>query len=133
LDEAPVQMIATRDIGGYVAERLKQRDFEGKSFTELQGQRDLTMKEATEILGRTVGKDGVQYKHAPDESARETMRGWGMSERAIDGMLEMNQGMAEGRMRPLTPRDDRNTTPTSFEWFAENMYRPAFDHVTKQG
>jgi uncharacterized protein YbjT (DUF2867 family) len=47
----PVAMIATRDIGEAAALALRKRDFRGTTVRKLLGQRDLTMREATHVLG----------------------------------------------------------------------------------
>jgi hypothetical protein len=40
--------------------------------------------------------------------------------------VEMSEAINERRMVPLEKRSAANTTPTSIEWFAENIFAPAF-------
>ena len=57
--------IATQDIGKYAATRLMARDFSGKSTQELHGQRDISMKEASSVIGKSIGKPGLSYMQVP--------------------------------------------------------------------
>ena len=51
-----IPMIATRDIAQVAAQLLLNLDFVGKSTKELLGQRDISMSEATRIIGKAIGK-----------------------------------------------------------------------------
>src|SRR5579864_6447149 len=55
-------MIATRDIGNAAAELLTTLDFSGKQTRELLGQRDLSMDEATSIIGKAIEKPDIDRK-----------------------------------------------------------------------
>ena len=54
-------MIATSDIGKAAAEWLLALDFAGKQTRELLGQRDLSMDEATSIIGAAIEKPDLRY------------------------------------------------------------------------
>jgi hypothetical protein len=50
----------------------------------------------------------------------------GLSKSVADGLIEMSEAINEHRMVPTEKRSPSNTTPTSIEWFAENIFAPAF-------
>ena len=59
--------IAAADIGGVAAEALRKADFSGVVVRELIGPRDLTMPEATGLIGKAIGKPDLPYVRFPDE------------------------------------------------------------------
>jgi uncharacterized protein YbjT (DUF2867 family) len=111
-------MIATRDIAAEAAERLLRLDFKGKSVNELFGPRELTMTEATAILGRAIGKPSLPYVQFPYEDAEKAMTGMGLSPDVARSYIEMYRAFNDGIIKPVEPRSAKNTTPTSFEAFA---------------
>jgi len=119
-------MIATRDIGTFIAEALIQLDFKGKQTRELQGQRDITMVEVATIIGTAVGKPDLSYKQLPDEQVIAAVVQMGMSQNMASLLVEMSGALNSGHMRPLEPRSPRNTTPTSYETFVAEVFAPAF-------
>ena len=58
-------MVATRDVGDYVAQRLLDLDFSGKQTRELLGERDLSMTEVTAVIARGIGKPDLRYQQFP--------------------------------------------------------------------
>jgi len=119
-------MIATRDIGAVVAETLLQLDFKGKQTRELLGQRDLSMAEATAIIGKAIGKPGLSYTQMPDDQFVGALTQLGMSKNVAGLILEMAGALNAGHMKALEPRSARNTTPTSYETFVAEEFMPAF-------
>ncbi len=116
---APIQMIATGDIGAYAAERLAKLDFSGKSNRELLGSRSLTLEEATSVLGAAIGKPDLNYTRLPYEDAEQAMIGMGMSKGVAGVFTEMYRGMNDGLVVPEEERSPENTTPTTIEEFAQ--------------
>ncbi len=121
-----IPQIATQDIATHAALRLLKKDFKGKETQELLGQRDLSMDEATAILGKAIGKPDLKYVQFPYEDALKGMVGAGLSPSVAASMVEMVKGFNEGIMGKST-RTPANTTGTSFEAFA-----PVFASVYKQ-
>jgi uncharacterized protein YbjT (DUF2867 family) len=119
-------MIATRDIGVAAAEALLRLDFEGQKTQELLGPRDMTYAEASRILGRAIGKPALAYIQLPDEQVIQAMTGMGISKNMAQLLCEMSAAINSGYMKPLEPRSEKNTTPTSFETFVEEQFLPAF-------
>ena len=116
-----IPMIATRDIAQVAAQLLLSLDFSGQSTRELLGQRDITMQEATRIIGKAIGKEGLAYVQFPYEQAEQAMVGMGLSQDVARSFIEMDRALNEERVHPLEKRSAANTTPTSFEQFAESF------------
>jgi uncharacterized protein YbjT (DUF2867 family) len=119
-------LIATRDIGSYVAESLVNRDFNGKEARELLGHADLTMAEATTIIGKAIGKPDLRYVQAPDDQVRTVLTQTGMSVNVANMILEMAGALNSGHMRALEARTPQNTTPTSLEEFVAKVFVPVY-------
>jgi hypothetical protein len=41
-------------------------------------------------------------------------------------LCEMSAAIDNGYMKPLEPRSEKNTTPTSFETFVQKVFLPAY-------
>jgi uncharacterized protein YbjT (DUF2867 family) len=124
-------MIATKDIGNKAAEWLLALDFNGKQTRELLGQRDLSMDEATSIIGKAIDKPDLAYVQIPGEQMQPVFIQMGMSPNVASLILEMAEALNSGHMRALEPRSAKNTTPTSFETFAKEEVVPLYRAQTK--
>jgi len=111
-------MIAARDIADVAANRLLKMDFTGTTVMELLGQRDLSMNEATRIIGEKTGRPDLTYTRFSYEDTRKALvEGMGFSEDVAKLFVEMAKFFNDGLLK--TPRTAGNTTPTTFEDFAE--------------
>ncbi|HZE97390.1 MAG TPA: NmrA family NAD(P)-binding protein [Planctomycetota bacterium] len=99
--------VATADIGRKAAERLDRPDFKGRVVVEFGGPRELTLTEATAILGKAIGKPDLKYVPFPYEDAEKAMAGSGMKPATAKLMVEMYRGFNEGVCVPETPVKDR--------------------------
>lgn len=126
LPDLKLAMIATRDIGRYAAERLSLLDFTDKQTRELLGERDLSMSEASAIIGRSIGEPDLRYVQFQDAQVRPALMHAGMSANVADLILEMSAALNSGHVRPLEERSSTNTTPTSYDTFVEEEFAPAF-------
>src|SRR6476646_907806 len=117
-------LIAARDIGSAAAELLTALDFSGKQTRELLGQRDLSMDEATAIIGKSIEKPDLKYVQVPGEQMQPLFIQMGMSPNVASLILEMAEALNSGHMRALEQRSQRNTTPTSFETFVQEEFLP---------
>jgi uncharacterized protein YbjT (DUF2867 family) len=124
-------MIATKDIGNKAAEWLLALDFNGKQTRELLGQRDLSMDEATSIIGKAIDKPDLAYVQIPGEQMQPVFIQMGMSPNVASLILEMAEALNSGHMRALEPRSAKNTTPTSFETFVKEEVVPLYRAQTK--
>ena len=59
--DVPIPMVATRDLADAAATALRARDWTGFVVREVLGQRDLTFREVTAILGERLGRPGLPY------------------------------------------------------------------------
>ena len=121
-----IPMIATRDIGDAAADALLQLDFQGKSTRELQGPRDVTNTEAAKIIGAAIGKPGLTYTQMPAAQLKPGFMQMGMSSNMADLLLELTDARNSGHLKALEPRSPRNTTPTTLETFATEVFAPAY-------
>ncbi|MBI4716164.1 MAG: NmrA family NAD(P)-binding protein, partial [Nitrospirae bacterium] len=106
--DLPIPMIASRDIAAAAVRLLLGLDFSGKSVMELLGQRDLTMAEATRILGKAIGKPDLPYVQFPYEEAEKALLGMGLSQSVAGLYIEMYRGFNDGIIRPTESRSPRN-------------------------
>lgn len=111
-------MVATRDIGACVAERLVKRDFTGTSTWDLLGQRDISLDEAFSIVGSAIARPGLKYVRLSYDEAATGMREMGVSTDVARLFVEMSRALNEGRFSVGRPRTPKNTTPTSIEEFS---------------
>jgi uncharacterized protein YbjT (DUF2867 family) len=116
-----IPMITTQDIAAVAARRLLALDFSGKTTQELLGPREISMAEATRIMGMAIGKPDLSYVQFPYEQAEQAMIGTGMSPNVARAFIEMYRAFNDGLLRPTEPRSAANTTPTSFETFIKTF------------
>ena len=124
--DVPLPMIATEDIAAVTARLFIEGIFHGHAVRYLLGPRDLTMTEATRILGEAIGKPGLRYVQFSEEDARKSMAGAGMSGSVLDSMLEMQRGFNAGIIRPTRDRSAESTTPTTLERFSKSSFAHAY-------
>ena len=120
-----IPWIATKDIGNYAAERLEALNFADSSIQELHGQRDISMHEAASIVGKAIGNANLSYVQLPNAVLAENLLRMGLPSKSVDLLLEMWEGANAGLISPLEERSSRNTTPTSLESFAAEVFAPA--------
>ena len=121
-----VGMIATQDIAAWAAEALLKLAFTGKQARELQGQRDLTYREAASVIGKAIDKPDLAYMQLPPTQIKPALQQIGMSGNMADLLLEMSDALNSGYMAALEPRSAQNTTPTALETFVAEQFVPRF-------
>ena len=117
-------MIATKDIAAIAAGHLVKGDFTGSSVRYLLGQRDLSMINATEIIGRKIGNPALVYVMIPYDEAAKGLISAGFSPDVSRLYVEMTTAFNDGRI--VAKRTADSTTPTSFEVFCDEVFVPAF-------
>ena len=95
-----IPMIDTRDIAEVAVQLLLRLDFSGKSNRELLGAADISMEEATQIIGRAIGKSDLSYVQFTYELAEQAMRSMGISQAVARMINEMNRAFNEKRVHP---------------------------------
>ncbi len=123
--DVKIATIATKDIAVYAAEHLAKRDFIGSSVHYLLGQRDITLIEASDIIGSKISKPGLPYVLFPYDEAEKTMVAMGLSPDMSRTYVEMARAFNEGKIK-AEKRTKENTTPTSIELFCDEVFVPAF-------
>src|SRR5215470_785463 len=111
-------MIATRDIAGYAATRLRARDFAGFTTRELLGARDVSHEEAAAAIGAAIDKPRLAYQKFPAFLVEQGVRQLGLPKKTASLMSEMQEAANSGLLNPEEPRSELNTTPTTLETFA---------------
>jgi uncharacterized protein YbjT (DUF2867 family) len=116
-------MVATRDIAAVAAEALLRRDRTG--VRELLGPRDLTVPEATALLGPRIGLPELGYVRLPDEALFGALVEAGLPADLTELHLAMNAAFNRGAIRSHAGRTADTTTPTTFAEFVDSRGVPA--------
>lgn len=124
--ELKMPMIATRNIGEAAADALQKLAFSGFSTRELHGQRDLSHDEAAKAIGAAIGKPKLPYRKLPSFFVEQGMKRMGIPGKTASLMSEMNGAANDGRLKPLEERSERNTTATTIEDWAREVFVPAY-------
>jgi uncharacterized protein YbjT (DUF2867 family) len=120
-----VPMVAAQDVAAVAAEYLAGVGFTGRTVRYVLGPRDYTMTETTRILGEAIGKPDLAYVEVPAAEFRAGLIGSGFSPNFADAYVEMVRGF-NTRLIKGEPRSATNTTPTTLEEFAKDVFAPAF-------
>jgi len=123
--DRPTPMVAARDVGKRAAELLV-KPFSGPRVQELLGPRDYTLTEAVRILGSAVGKPEVRYLQLGYDEARAAMISAGMSPSLAGAVMETARSFNEGETWAKETRSPRNTTETTLETFAAEIFASAY-------
>jgi uncharacterized protein YbjT (DUF2867 family) len=113
-------VIATRDIANYAAERLLSLDFEGNSYQDLLGARNITYSEMAAVFGAAIGKPDLNYVDFSYKDFKGAFMGMGALESVADNMNEFIARVNAGEIF-IAERNEANTTPTSIEEFAHTF------------
>jgi uncharacterized protein YbjT (DUF2867 family) len=119
-------MIATMDVASVAADLLVNCDFSGSSNHYLLGQRDISMIECTEVIGRKLNRPELTYVMFSYDEAGKWFSSRGMSPDVSRLYNEMCKACNEGRIYGAVSRTPENTTHTSFEQFCDEVFVPAF-------
>lgn len=117
-------IIATEDIATVAADKLAKLNFKGKSYHDLLGDRDYTQKEISAIIGEAIGQPELPYVEFPYEENKKALLQYGISESVADAFNGMYKVVNEGHFA-MGKRTAETTTPTSLEYFAENVFKYA--------
>jgi uncharacterized protein YbjT (DUF2867 family) len=114
-------MVSTRDIADVATQFMLECNFSGKIVRELRGGRDLSFEEATRIIAERINNPNLKYVQLSYEEAQKGAISAGVSLNVSTQMIELIKSMNEGIIGKHTPRTSENTTPTSFEEFADHF------------
>jgi uncharacterized protein YbjT (DUF2867 family) len=121
-----IPMVATKDIAVVAVNHLEQQDFSGKSVQPILGDRDYSFKEVTDIIGKAIGKPGLQYVQFPIEQAKQAMTRQGLSYDVANDIIGMETSLKNGIMN-CEYRTVKNTSPTSAGKFIEEFFLPLYN------
>lgn len=116
--DAPIAVVATKDIAEVAANHLSKLDLNGISVEYILGAREYTYNEIAKILGAAIGRSDLVYAQFPYPDAKQGMIQAGMSENVADLMNELVEALNNGSAGEVHVRDTSNTTPTTVEEFA---------------
>jgi uncharacterized protein YbjT (DUF2867 family) len=119
--DLPMPLIAARDIGQRVADLLTTEDWPRDRVIELHGGGRYTLTEATEILGRAIGRK-VAYQIVPYPDARAGMIESGMSASFANALIETAMSFNNGERWALEASGPGNITPTTLERWTEDVF-----------
>ena len=117
--DLPFAMIATADIAEVAAQHLLERNFSGKTVRELLGPRDISMEEATRIIGEKIGKPDLQYVHFSREEYINGLLQAGLAKDMAEQLAELDAGINDRLFASGEPRTQENRTSTDFKQFAD--------------
>ena len=81
-------MASMDDIGQYAAQRLAAGDIKGAETVDLWTTQT-NLGEVTKLIGAAIGKPDLQYVRFPYEGVKGALAGFGWSQSAADGFVEM--------------------------------------------
>ncbi|MCK4773136.1 MAG: NAD(P)H-binding protein [Candidatus Krumholzibacteria bacterium] len=114
-------VVHTRDIGGVAAARMTEAGFKGHTHEYILGERDISYKEITAVLGKAIGKDDLAYVQFPADQAVAGLQQFGMSKNVAGLIVELSDGINNGVVLEDYKRTPDNTTKTSIEEFAKEF------------
>lgn len=123
--DAPIPMIATRDVAAVAAEALRARDWSGVVVRELLGERDLSYAEVTRILGAAIGRPDLAYVQLPEAEMVAALTQAGLARDFAELLVEFHRALGD-TIASREGRKPENTTPTRFEDFAASDLAGAF-------
>lgn len=126
--EADMKMplVHTNDIGDVAAARLLALDFEGHSHTYVAGAEDLSMNEATRILGQAIGNPELPWVTFSYEDALNGMIQAGFTPSLAEAYVAFSRATNDHILTGDYQRKPEYTTPTSLAQFAQTEFAPAF-------
>ena len=120
--DVPMPWVDPRDIGDIAAARLLAADWTGTEIQAVHGPADLTWAEVAATVGAATGRD-VSVRVISDDDLRAALRGAGLTDAAVEGVVGMTAGLRDG-FTPEQPRTVLTTTPTTLASWAYEHLRP---------
>lgn len=114
---------ATADVAAAAAGLLMDRSWNGNASVPVLGAEDLSHDELAQIMSEVLGTT-VSYRRIELDAFADQLRGRGLSEAMIEGMVQMMVAKDQG-LDNAEPRTPAATTPTSFRQWCEEVLAPA--------
>lgn len=113
-------IVATKDIAVVAAKRLLNLDFQGNTVEYVLGPKDYSYNEMTRIIGEVIGKPDLKYiKFSYEDGLKGMVAAGFCGEEAAQLMVDLAKGMNEGKVARTDLRTPENSTPTTYEEFAQ--------------
>jgi uncharacterized protein YbjT (DUF2867 family) len=128
--DAPLPMVAARDVGAAATAALRSRDWTDFAVRDLLGPCDLTYAQVTRVIGAAIGRPDLAYVQIPEHELRAILEAAGWSPDATRLQLDMNRAFSDGSVAARATRTAESTTPTRFEDFAAAQLAPAYAALT---
>lgn len=119
--DLPIYMVATEDIGIKAAEFLDRLDFKGHAAFEFCGPRALNLQEATQMIGKSIGKPDLKYIQFPYADGEKGMIASGMKVGTAKLMIDMYKAFNEGHLNPTQQLNSDHTGKTTIEQFSRTF------------
>jgi uncharacterized protein YbjT (DUF2867 family) len=128
--DAPMPMVATRDVAAVVARELATPRHRGALL--LHAPRHVTMREAAAALGAAIGKPGLRYVQSAAAEGKAVLRAHGFSASAADQLEALarwlsTSSLASAGAAPVALQ------PTTIEAFAREEFAPAYSQLAIGG
>lgn len=119
--DIPIPMVAAQDIALKIAEFFDALKFTGSSVFEFAGPQEITMAEATKVIGKAIGKPDLKYKHLSDEQAEKDMIASGIKHHIAKLIVEMNRAFNERKIKPTQQLTAEHKGKITFEEFCKTL------------
>jgi len=124
--DAPMPMVATRDVAAVVARELATPRHRGALL--LHAPRHVTMREAAAALGAAIGKPGLRYVQSAAAEGKAVLRAHGFSASAADQIETLarwlsTSSLASAGAAPVALQ------PTTIEAFAREEFAPVYSQL----
>jgi uncharacterized protein YbjT (DUF2867 family) len=114
-------LVATKDIAEAASKYLLNLNFRGKNIQYVLGPRDISSREQTKIIGKAIGKPDLSYVQFSYEETEKGMMQMGMSLSVARSFVQFARSLNDGLVYDPGIRNMSNTTPTTFEEFAQSF------------
>lgn len=102
------------------AERLVRRDWSGHQGKLLLGPEDVSLRQATRMIGSLLGLPDLPYVEFPPAQVKDGLVAAGMSEEAATLLVDMQLGINDGWFFGDVRRTPDTTTLTRLEEFLKD-------------
>jgi uncharacterized protein YbjT (DUF2867 family) len=120
--DAPVLMVATKDIGHFAAELLAKRKFKGHSVEELFGERT-TFRKVTAAIGKKLAIPNLTYMQFGDKEAIEAMTSMGLSGNIAASFVELSHAISRGLVSTTKLNPKKPNAPTKYSSFIDEVLK----------
>ena len=127
--DAPIPMVATRDISAFAARELVTPQHRGVLL--LHAPRHVTLREAAAAFGAAIGKPGLQYVQSAPAEAKGVLRAHGFSANAADQLEALARWLSTSPLAS-TAVAPVAVQPTTIEAFARERFAPVFAQLAVQ-